>query len=223
MACIWAAAWSDCLVTVACCPAPTDWLAEAPSCSGASLQGCICSAGYIFTYDEVANDATCVPLGPASHLTSTVLVAVVPCLIVVLVGVAVLLYRSRNRLGSYARNWAKTNKPPGGPCWRQVNSNITGWFWWDVQACDICKMALSVVTPQVPCRHDVSHTPAQLGALSIMSADTSTTVCDRQAEASLAHAQLPTVRMHMQALGRWQPWWPLMSRAVPCCGSGITL
>ena len=75
----------------------------------------------------MANNATCVPLGPATHLTSTVLVAVVPCIIVVLVGVGVLLYRSRKRLSSYALNWAKTNKPPGGLCRRQVTGIGIGW------------------------------------------------------------------------------------------------
>eukprot|EP00891_Asterochloris_glomerata_P005056 jgi/Astpho2/5056/fgenesh1_pg.00071_%23_35_t len=99
-----------------------------------SFAGCVCSGGYTFTYDEVANNATCVPLGPATHLTSTVLVAVVPCLIVVLVGISVLLYRSRKRLSGYARNWAKTNKPPGaGQMATLVATDVEGstmlWEW----------------------------------------------------------------------------------------------
>lgn len=153
----------------------------------------------------MANNATCVPLGPATHLTSTVLVAVVPCLIVVLVGISVLLYRSRKRLSGYARKWAKTNKPPGGPCRRQVNGKVTGRSQQSPQAQNTCQMAVSVVVPQVPCRHGMSHTPAQLEAESIMMAEAGTAVCGHQPSASPWHTQLPVALMHMQAPGRWQP------------------
>lgn len=63
--------------------------------------------------DAATNYATCELLTPPSHQLSTFLAAAIPPLTLLLLGLAVLLHRSKGKLSTYANYFVKSIKPPG--------------------------------------------------------------------------------------------------------------
>ena len=77
------------------------------------LQSCTCDIGYVLVLDAATNSATCELLSPPSHQLSTLLAAIVPPVTLLLLGLAVLLHRSKGKLSTYATYFVRSTKPPG--------------------------------------------------------------------------------------------------------------
>ena len=77
------------------------------------LQSCTCDVGYFLMLDAATDYASCELLSPPSHQLSTFLAATIPPVTLLLLGLAVLLHRSKGRLSTYANYFVKSIKPPG--------------------------------------------------------------------------------------------------------------
>ena len=64
-------------------------------------------------WDAATNYAFCELLSPPSHQLSTLLAATIPPITLLLLGLAVLLHRSKGRLSTYATYFVRSIKPPG--------------------------------------------------------------------------------------------------------------